>query len=371
MATPSPKKLVPGARAQLEHIARQAAGGDGASPSTPTGFPTPKDLFQQVVAATDDVAYSSAADPRSPYCALASQTPDNVPQNRYSNIFPFDRNCVPIAGSAQTPYINASWIEFPLTSGTTRDRAHIATQGPLPHTIGAFWRMVHQHGSPLIVCLTKQKEGGRVKYDPYYLPNDQFSVPYDDGSSISIAHVATETIARPGELLAAYRRHVELGARYRFRPEHTPRAITQIHNLTLHKFVLRGVPDPGSGAAAPPDRDVWIMDSAEWPDHQAIDADALLSMVELARFINPSIRSPMVVHCSAGCGRTGTFIAVDCITRYLESGIRSAHFDHGPDLVAQVVADLKTQRVQMVQSLAQFELVYRAVARYMWLMGYL
>ncbi|ORZ40384.1 protein-tyrosine phosphatase-like protein [Catenaria anguillulae PL171] len=299
--------------------------------------------------------------PGAPLAAVESQRPENKPLNRYSNVYPFDKNRVVVGDNG---YINASAIAVPLSSQATRDPAYIAAQGPLAHTVADFWRMIHQHSTDLIICLTKDQENGRRKYNPYFAPSQHF--PFL--STTPKTRNSPSTL--PTAMLGAFRKHVEVGERYRNHPG-APLAVTQIANVVLRKFEVKVVQGPGQDVVENSKRDVWQIDCLGWPDHGALAVDELLAVVELARFVSPSVRRPWVVHCSAGCGRTGTLIAVDFITRYLESGIRAPYFGDHNDLVAATVTDLRSQRVLMVQTLVQFELVYAAVARYMELMGYI
>ncbi|KNE56074.1 hypothetical protein AMAG_01916 [Allomyces macrogynus ATCC 38327] len=317
--------------------------------------------FKNVIDVVDrGEVYQTPPDPR--YTVDAAEGEENVYKNRYTNIIPFDRNRVPLV-NMHNDYINASFISMPLSNSTERDPAYIATQGPTKESILDFWRMVYQREANLVLCLSQLVESGRPKVDQYWIDNGSFLVPIDDGSQIQVTHVATETPDRPGELLTSFRRHIESGRRYKDNNQ-VASAFLQLGGITLRKFDLDYRSAQGTA-----NTQVWHLFSSAWPDHGVIAIDSLLTIVELSRFINVSIRNPLVVHCSAGCGRTGTFIAVDFLTRYLEDGLRFPEFDAHPDLVAAVVADLRRQRVQMVQALRQFELVYESVARYLELIG--
>ncbi|KAI9183928.1 hypothetical protein H9P43_002980 [Blastocladiella emersonii ATCC 22665] len=320
--------------------------------------------FHDVTAPIDLAVDRECAVPGSRFCALESQRPENLPHNRYSNIFPFDVNRVPVANAAGGDYINASVIQVPLTNAMMRDNAYIAMQGPQPHTVGNVWRMVYQRQVRLIVCLTKQVESRRVKYDQYWAEDGDFEVPMGGAATLTVDHVAIETPEAPGDMLASYQRQLAVGRRYRA-TEAAAGTVANLAGVTLRKFDLTyKCPEQGDYTTT-----VWQLDAPLWPDHGTVDVDALLSLMELARFVSPSLRNPMVVHCSAGCGRTGTFIAVDVITRYLEAKLAFPEWDRHEDIVAAVVADLRSQRVQMVQTRGQFELVYQAVARYLKDMG--
>ena len=93
--------------------------------------------------------------------AVASQREVNELKNRYANIIPYDHSRVllpPINDDPDTDYINASWVD-----GYYRQRAYIASQGPVPNSFISFWRMIWVHNVELIVMTTKEIEAGRMK----------------------------------------------------------------------------------------------------------------------------------------------------------------------------------------------------------------
>ncbi|KAJ2759395.1 tyrosine protein phosphatase 1 [Coemansia nantahalensis] len=243
-----------------------------------------------------------------------SQLGRNYDLNRYSDMLPYNHNRVRLAGKHD--YINASHIALPAHITANR---YIATQGPLPHSIGDFWRMVWEQRVPAIVMLARTCEAGRRKCEPYWPPAAgatldagdiavllQSELPLDDHPEVVVRRIELRHAAHPG----------------------LPRAVTQLH------FV-------------------------GWPDERVPDSPlpVLRLIRELRGSVAPPADAPVVVHCSAGVGRTGTFIvidaAMDCLARAP---------DYPGDLVAHAFRSLRTQRTTMVQTLVQYQLCYQTIA---------
>jgi len=201
----------------------------------------------------------------------------NLPKNRYKNIFPFDhtRVILPIVKEDEsTDYINANFI-----SGLTVDgeHAYIATQGPLPYTIEDFWRMVISQKCKVIVMLTQFVEAEKQKCGVYFLDDGDLTNEELTFNSFSIKVISTVY----DEKRQIKKRSILIDEK------HTKTVITH--------FQYIGWPDLGI------------------PD----DPTSFDELLKMANESN-SDRSPMVVHCSAGVGRTGTFIAVNNAVNYVE-----------------------------------------------------
>lgn len=299
--------------------------------------------------------YSCLNDPRSQFYSSISQ--NNKDKNRYSNIFPYDYNAVPTIDTTNC-YINASAIDLPLRNNFGRDRAFIAAQGPLPNTVFDFWRLVYQREVRLIVCLASPTEGKSVKFHPYW--TEKLKIPVGN-ATLEVTLVETEKWnpekLSKSSLFHGYIRHLE-GQRYKEHPC-TYKVFTMLNNVTLRKFNLKF-----KSLSCVNESNVFLLSCSSWPDHKIMPVDEFLALLELSRFINCSIRNPVLVHCSAGVGRTGTFIAIDFITRYLEDSLNFRDFSLDPDIVYSTVLDLRKQRVNMVGSLEQFKFIYECVVHY-------
>ncbi|XP_065880296.1 protein-tyrosine-phosphatase PTP1 [Euphorbia lathyris] len=239
----------------------------------------------------------------------------NISKNRYMDVIPFDQNrvilnpCKDYRASAKG-YINASTIMTSSSEGISR---FIATQGPLPHTYEDFWEMVIQYQCPVIVMLTRLVDNYKiVKCGDYFQAENG---PRDFGN---ICIDAKWVITTDTSLVI---RNLEVGYKESEEPP---------------KFVLH-------------------VQYPEWPDH-GVPKDTLAVREILKRLyeVPPSL-GPIVVHCSAGIGRTGTYCAIHNTIQRILAGDLSA-FD-----LANTVKVFRSQRVGMVQTMEQYVFCYKAV----------
>ena len=248
--------------------------------------------------------------------------PENRSKNRFKNILPFDHTRVVLTEGASeevpgSDYINANYI-----SGEVQDtHKYVATQGCLPTTIVDFWRMVWQEGARVVVMITNEVERGRNKCARYW-PNPE--EPTEQGKLRLVN--AGETF-NPNYILR------------QFLVTHKEREETR----SIYQFHFKAWPDHG----VPQDPGVVL---------------GFLDDVNLKlREINETVveAGPVVVHCSAGIGRTGTFIVIDCIL----SSIEANGWDHEID-IQHSVQMVRLQRSGMVQTEQQYKFVYRAIQHF-------
>lgn len=247
-------------------------------------------------------------------CLVASDKV-NSSKNRYSNVLPFDQNRVvlnPCKDYRPTArgYINASPIK---TSSAESISQFIATQGPLPHTFEDFWEMVIQCRCAAIVMLTQLVDNYRmVKCGDYFQAEDG---PRVFGNIC----IVTKSIKTTDTLLVL--RHLEVNYR---ESEDPPLSVLHIQY-------------------------------PEWPDH-GVPKDTLAVREIFRRTYNvPQSLGPIVVHCSAGIGRTGTYCMIHNTVQRILSGDMLAL-----DL-AETVTTFRSQRIGMVQTLEQFLFCYVAI----------
>ncbi|XP_072889646.1 receptor-type tyrosine-protein phosphatase H-like isoform X2 [Hemitrygon akajei] len=237
-----------------------------------------------------------------------SQLSDNRSKNRYTNIFPYDATRVklsPQPGSSSSDYINASYMP-----GYNVEKAFIAAQGPLPHTVADFWRMIWEQKSKVIVMLTNCVELNRVKCECYW-PMDNRTSVYGD---IAVNIISEEIL-----------------------PEWT------IRNLHIEK----------AGCSQP--RTVTQMHFTSWPDHGVPNTtDKLLQFQKFVRdYMNRNQGGLPVVHCSAGVGRTGTFIGLDYLMQCVEKELLVD--------VYGIVRKMRMNRTCMVQTESQYIFLHQCV----------
>nr|XP_035975203.1 receptor-type tyrosine-protein phosphatase beta isoform X2 [Halichoerus grypus] len=236
--------------------------------------------------------------------------PENRGKNRYNNILPYDASRVKLSNVDDDPcsdYINASYIP-----GNNFRREYIATQGPLPGTKDDFWKMAWEQNVHNIVMVTQCVEKGRVKCDHYW-PADQDSLYYGD----LILQMLSESVL----------------------PEWTIREfrICSEEQLDTHRLIRH-------------------FHYTVWPDHGV--PETTQSLIQFVRTVRDYISrspgaGPTVVHCSAGVGRTGTFIALDRILQQLDS-------KDSVDIYG-AVNDLRLHRVHMVQTECQYVYLHQCV----------
>ncbi|KAB0403893.1 hypothetical protein E2I00_016985 [Balaenoptera physalus] len=225
--------------------------------------------------------------------------PENRGKNRYNNILPYDASRVKLSNVDDdlcSDYINASYVP-----GNNFRREYIATQGPLPGTKDDFWKMAWEQNVHNIVMVTQCVEKGRVKCDHYW-PADQDSLYYGD----LILQMLSESVL----------------------PEWTIREfrICSEEQLDAHRLIRH-------------------FHYTVWPDHGV--PETTQSLIQFVRTVRDYINrtpgaGPTAVHCSAGVGRTGTFIALDRILQQLDS-------KDSVDIYG-AVHDLRLHRVHMVQT---------------------
>ncbi|KAF9095061.1 hypothetical protein BGX23_001140 [Mortierella sp. AD031] len=195
-------------------------------------------------------------------------------KNRYNNIWPYDHTRVKLTeiDPGHDDYINASFLTPPLSR-----KSYIATQGPLPSTFQDFWKTAWEQNSRVVVMLTREQEMGRIKCHQYW-PSAQH--PLMEVGSMLVSFV-NEFLPDPtiGTILVR-----QLKLQHIRRPEEPARSITQIQYTG-------------------------------WPDFGVPETPLeVLRVIQLSNEHNvPASAGPMIVHCSAGCGRTGAFCVIDSI----------------------------------------------------------
>ncbi|XP_028918753.1 receptor-type tyrosine-protein phosphatase C isoform X4 [Ornithorhynchus anatinus] len=236
----------------------------------------------------------------------------NQNKNRYVDILPYDYNRVELAelnGDVGSDYINASYVD-----GFKEPRKYIAAQGPKDETVDDFWRMIWERKVTIIVMVTRCEEGNRNKCAEYW--------PTTEENSNTYGEIAVK--------ISDYKR--------------CPDYIIQKFNITNKREKTVG-------------RDVTHIQFTSWPDHGVPEEPHLL--LKLRRRVNAFsnfFSGPIVVHCSAGVGRTGTYIGIDAMLEGLEA-------ENQVDVYGYVVK-LRRQRCLMVQVEAQYILIHQALVEY-------
>ncbi|KAM6457489.1 receptor-type tyrosine-protein phosphatase F isoform 8-T10 [Liasis olivaceus] len=230
----------------------------------------------------------------------------NKPKNRYANVIAYDHSRViltSIDGVPGSDYINANYID-----GYRKQNAYIATQGPLPETLSDFWRMVWEQRTATIVMMTRLEEKSRVKCDQYWPGR------------------GTETY---GLIQVTLLDTVELAT-------YTVRTFALYKNGSSEKRELRQ------------------FQFMAWPDHGVPEYPTpILAFLRRVKACNPPDAGPVVVHCSAGVGRTGCFIVIDAMLERMKHEKTVDIYGH--------VTCMRSQRNYMVQTEDQYIFIHEAL----------
>uniref|UniRef100_A0A672NIV8 protein-tyrosine-phosphatase n=1 Tax=Sinocyclocheilus grahami TaxID=75366 RepID=A0A672NIV8_SINGR len=201
-------------------------------------------------------------------------------------------------------YINANFIP-----GYNSPHEFIATQGPLPETRNDFWKMVLQQKSHIVVMLTQCNERRRVKCDHYW--------PFTE-EPVAYGEITVEMLSE-----------------------------TDSPEWTVRNFRL---------GYADETQDVLHFNYTSWPDHGVPTVNAIESILQFVQIVRQQVsrtRGPIVVHCSAGVGRTGTFIALDRLMQHIQ--------EHEYVDVLGLVSDMRSHRLSMVQTEEQYVFIHQCV----------
>ncbi|XP_069317821.1 receptor-type tyrosine-protein phosphatase N2 [Eulemur rufifrons] len=245
-----------------------------------------------------------------PSSSLVAQREENVPKNRSLAVLTYDHCRVLLrrdAGPGSSDYINAS----PIMDHDPRSPAYIATQGPLPATVADFWQMVWESGCAVIVMLAPLAENG-VRQCHHYWPDEGSSLYHVYEVNLVSEHIWCEDFL----VRSFYLKNLHTNE---------TRTVTQFHFLSWYD---QGVPSSAR------------------------------SLLDFRRKVNKCYRGrscPIIVHCSDGAGRSGTYILIDMVLNKMAKGAKEID-------IAATLEHLRDQRPGMVQTKEQFEFALTAVA---------
>lgn len=214
-------------------------------------------------------------------------------------------------------YFNANFLSVPQINDAVN---YIATQAPLPSTIKDFWKVVWHNKTEVIVSLTSLAENGMKKSDVYWQNSKRIELVSEEDNYMGFKALTLRRI--------------------KLTNHGDSRMISQLHFTA-------------------------------WPDFGAVNFKDLLTLTEIKDKVVQDTSAPIVVHCSAGCGRTGVFITVDLIISAFKRYANEGHDPHrldvwnsDEDIINFCVQQLRKQRISMVQTVDQFVLCYQAMLQY-------
>ncbi|XP_073201480.1 receptor-type tyrosine-protein phosphatase delta isoform X30 [Lepidochelys kempii] len=259
--------------------------------------------------ANDNLKFSQeyeSIDPGQQFTWEHSNLEVNKPKNRYANVIAYDHSRVllsAIEGIPGSDYVNANYID-----GYRKQNAYIATQGALPETFGDFWRMMWEQRGATVVMMTKLEERSRVKCDQYWPSR------------------GTETYG----LIQ----------------------VTLLDTVELATYCVRTFALYKNGSSEK--REVRQFQFTAWPDHGVPEHPTpFLAFLRRVKTCNPPDAGPMVVHCSAGVGRTGCFIVIDAMLERIKHEKTVDIYGH--------VTLMRAQRNYMVQTEDQYIFIHDAL----------
>ncbi|KAM6915796.1 tyrosine-protein phosphatase non-receptor type 14-like [Xenentodon cancila] len=259
-------------------------------------------------------------------CILATATlPENTERNRFRDVVPYEENRVELVPNKEnnTGYINASHIKVMIRG---EEWHYIATQGPLANTCADFWQMVWEQGVNVIAMVTAEEEGGKSKSHRYW-------------PKLGSKHNSAT--------------HGKFKVTTKFRTDSGCYATTGLKV----KHLLSGQ-----------ERTVWHLQYTDWPEQGCPEyVTGFLSYLEEIQSVrrhtnsmldtSKSLNPPVVVHCSAGVGRTGVIILTELMISCLEH--------NEPVEVPTMLSELRQQRMLMVQTISQYKFVYQVLIQFL------
>ena len=239
----------------------------------------------------------------------------NIRKNRYVNVLPAEESRVKLShsGVLGSDYINASYVD-----GWRKQRAYIATQGPLPSTVQDFWRMVWEENCGIVVCATALEENGKAKCHKYW-PDVEGTIQC---GTLEVSHVSVQNVN-----------------------DYVKRILT-VRNVKTNQ-----------------QREITHIFFDAWPDHGVPSSpDVVLNLLKDIQTLTESyarinVTGPVVVHCSAGIGRTGALCAIDISLNRLH--------ELGSIDIPATILHIRRQRPGSIQTLVQYVFVYDAIFRHL------
>lgn len=244
---------------------------------------------------------------------------DNVDRNRYRNVLAYDSSRVVLkrTDEQQSDYINASPLLVPLAK-----RSYILTQGPLSTTVDDFWQMVWEQNSALIIMLNKLVEKGIPKCHDYFSTMDCHVREFD----------SFDVFLKEEKTFDNY----------------------VIRNLELVRKDINGLSKEDREVCS---RTIKHFQFTSWPDF-GVPQSTIMFIEFLQKIRETGLLSknvPAVVHCSAGIGRSGTFVVVDSVLSMVEEKVKKID-------IAKLIVEMRRSRMGLIQTPQQLQFCWKTIA---------
>ncbi|GFT48764.1 tyrosine-protein phosphatase non-receptor type 4 [Nephila pilipes] len=235
---------------------------------------------------------------------------ENAPKNRYKDVLPYDSSRVILKEGKNDNYINASFVHMPLPH-PRKANEYIAAQGPLPQTCNDFWQLIWEQNCGIVVMVTPLKERNRVKCHQYW-PDLYQTSNYNEMEVTCFSETSSSTCITRDFLISHQKANEE-------------RHIIQLQYVN-------------------------------WPDHGVpVDSTDFLEFVQQLRDLRRDVGGTVLVHCSAGVGRTGVLILMETALAYMDAD--------EPIYPLELLKIMRNQRVMMVQTVVQYKFICEALLK--------
>eukprot|EP01091_Cochliopodium_minus_P015112 TRINITY_DN5286_c2_g1_i2.p1 TRINITY_DN5286_c2_g1~~TRINITY_DN5286_c2_g1_i2.p1 ORF type:complete len:1017 (-),score=306.15 TRINITY_DN5286_c2_g1_i2:18-3041(-) len=249
-------------------------------------------------------------------------------KNRYNNVFPTESTRVKLKTNKKKnvktdDYINANYINSYNNPQQEKKPKFISCQAPLPNTFNDFYRMLWQEKSSVVICLTKMVEKGKKKAERYFPEMGEIPMKFADFEISFISYSCDPSFS--------------------------------VYSLNVQKLKNKK------------SRKISLILFFDWPDFGVPTSSLSILKLESAyRYYSEitkslngeNINGPPIVHCSAGLGRTGCFVAICFSLEYLRNNI------NGKINVYQTVKHIRAQRYGSIQTKSQYSFIYSVVKDY-------
>ncbi|CAF0847420.1 unnamed protein product [Rotaria sordida] len=239
--------------------------------------------------------------------------PMNRLKNRYKDVLPYDQYRVILEQDNNSDYINASFVE-----DFSGNRRYIAAQGPIDESISDFLRMIWEYQITSVICTANEIEAGRLKFRRYW-PDEEKPVQF---GSYRVSKDETNDKAFSCE-------HYEI----------RPLIITQGENR----------------------RHILLYHFLHWLDHDVPNGEAPILDLLLRLYDDRSLSpdTPILVHCSAGCGRTGSIIAIDLCRLLIRDERLLLSKNYQPYPIYEIATHIRQFRIALIQTIKQYLFVHK------------
>lgn len=249
----------------------------------------------------------------------------NKDKNRYRNILPFEDTRVRLLDNS-TGYINANYISEDNVNHIYRNHKYIATQGPLETTVSDFWQMIWQNDTEIVVMVCKLYEKARMKCYKYW-PHNKKTNHIDRG--LHVEHSNTKKIRQ---------------------------------DIIVRTFILTKdcnyCDDCNNCDDCKEPRTIYQIQLSGWPDFGVPKVSVFTNFINVYREYQSlsKLNGHNIVHCSAGIGRTGTFLAIDIGLNQILTGSLCN--------IKNIVSYLRTKRGKLIQTAEQYLFVYKILLHF-------